>query len=275
LPLSLAFLFLRLAWLGLGRKYKFTCLYSVIQVCISLWLIYQFPNAQTVGYTWAWTLSRWPIMALLICAVLEVCGHIGLRNSRGFKGLVLLVLPGAAATFGAVMLWQCLAVDWGSPYLVVRVFQVTCLVNSSVFFAVAFFLIAVRLFVARPQTLRPNVLTSWLFLTLYLSVESVMNFLMNVMNREENTNIGYVGTPLRVAVIVAWSMLLSNEGEAIERQSLEARLSTRKVREGVPGLRPFLWNWAKSCLASAQLIHTFFFSCLQNLRIRPHRLELD
>jgi hypothetical protein len=238
LPLSLALLFLRLVWLGLARRYKFTCLYSVVQVCISIWLVYQFPNAQTIGYTWAWTITRWPIMALLVLAVLEVYRHICLhrRNPRWFARLALLVLPGATATFAAVMLWQCFAVDWSSPYLIVRVFQITCLINSSLFFAVAFFLIVVRLFVAQSQVVRPNVVTSWTFLTLYLTVESVMIFLMNVLNREENVNIGYLGTPLAVAVIVAWSLLLSDEGKYSRSEVLKTRYSVQN-QEDVQRLR--------------------------------------
>jgi len=242
LPVSLALLCCRLVWLGLARRYKFTCLYAIVQVCISIGLIYQFPNTQTLGYTWAWTATRWPLMALLICAVLEVYGHMSLerRNPRWFQRLALLVLPGATATFAAVMLWQCFAVDWSSPYLLVRLFQVTCLVDSSLFFAVAFFLIVVRLFVTQSQPVRPNVVTSWTFLTLYLTVQSVMNFLMNVLNREENTAIGYVGTPLAVVVIVAWSLLLSHDGELIGSEVLNREFPALDHGRDMQHLHPFL-----------------------------------
>jgi hypothetical protein len=235
LPLSLALLFLRLVWLGLARRYKFTCLFAAVQVCISIWLIYQFPNVDTAGYTWAWTLTRWPIMALLVGSVLEVYGHIcqDHRNQRWVARLALLLLPGTTATFAAVMLWQCFAVEWSSPYLIVRLFQITCLVYSSLFFAVVFFLVVVRLFVAQSRVFWPNLLTSWTFLTLYLAVESVMIFLMNVLNREANTNIGYLGTPIAVAALVAWSLSLSNEGEYSE-----SRLSAKTHAGHAPYLNP-------------------------------------
>jgi hypothetical protein len=212
LPLSLALLFLRLVWLGLARRYKFTCLFAVVQVCISIWLIYQFPNVEVAGYTWAWTLTRWPIMALLIGSVFEIYGHIRLhrRNSRWLVRLAPLLLPGTTAIFGTVILWQCFAVDWSSPYLIVRLFQITCLVYSSLFFAVVFIQVVVRLFVGQSRLFRPNVVTNWTFLTLYLTVQSVMIFLMNVLNREGNMNIGYLGTPLMVAVVLGWSLSLSS-----------------------------------------------------------------
>jgi hypothetical protein len=242
LPLSLALLFFRLVWLGLARKYKFTCLYAVAQACISIWLVYQFPNAETISYTWAWTITRWPLMFLLGCAVLEVCRYVCLprRDPNWFKRLALLGLPGATTTFAAVILWQWFAVDWSSPYRIVQVFQITCLVNSSLFFAVAFFLIVVRLFLVQSQPLRPNVATSWTFLTLYLTVQSVMNFLMNVLNREENSNIGYLGMPLAVAVVVAWSLLLSDERKLTESEVLKPSFSGGTQREDVPRLRLFL-----------------------------------
>jgi hypothetical protein len=273
LPLSLALLFLRLVWLGLARKYKFTCLFAVAQVCISIWLIYQFPNVLTVDYTWAWTLTRWPIMALLIGSALEVYKHISSHRGKPkqFARLALLLLPGTTATFAAVMLWQCFAVEWSSPYLIVRFFQITCLVYSSVFFAVVFFLIVVRLFVAQSRPFRPNVATSWTFLTLYLTVESVMIFFMNVLNREENVNIGYMGTPLAVAIIVAWSLSLSNEGQYSESRITRPEFSAGNHRDNVQSLRLFsFWSMPR---AVATPLSNFSAAAIQSLFVFLHRMH--
>jgi len=239
LPLSLALLFLRLVWLGLARRYKFTCLFAVVQVCISIWLIYQFPNVDTVGYTWAWTLTRWPIMALLIGSVMEIYEYIFVHrhNPQWLARLALFLLPGTTATFAAVMLWQCFAIEWSSPYLIVRLFQITCLVYSSLFFAAVFFLVVVRLFVAQSHLFRPSLGTSWTFLTLYLTVQSIMIFLMNVLNREENMTIGYLGTPLLVAVVVGWSLLLSNVGEYSESRFSSANHPEDALRLSPSSLR--------------------------------------
>jgi hypothetical protein len=210
-PISLALLLFRLVWLGLARRYKFTCLFAAVQVSVSIWLLYRFPNVETAGYTWAWILTRWPIMALLVGSVLELCSHICVhQNPRWLSRLALLLLPGTTATFAAAMLWQCFAIEWHSPYLVVRLFQITCLVYASLFFAAVFFLIIVRLYVA-PSLFKPNLVANWTFLTLFLTVQSVMIFLMNVLNGEENMNIGYIGTPIVVVVLTAWSLSLSVE----------------------------------------------------------------
>lgn len=272
LPLSLALLVLRLVWLGLARRYKFTCLFAVVQVGISIWLIYQFPNLQTVGYTWAWTLTRWPIMGLLIGSVLEVYGHISLhrRNPRWFARLALLLLPGTTATFAAVMLWQCFAVEWNSPYLIVRLFQITCLVYSSLFFAVVFFLVVVRLFVAQSRLFPHNVVTCWTFLTLYLAVQSAMIFLMNVLNREANLDIGYLGTPLAVAVLVAWSLSLSNEGQYSESTILGHVFSARSHAEEAPHLR--LSSLCTAPQGAAKLVVNTTAAITQNLFILVCRI---
>jgi hypothetical protein len=63
-----------------------------------------------------------------------------------------------------------------------------------------------------------------------------MIFLMNVLNREENVNIGYLGTPLAVAVIVAWSLLLSDEGKYSRSEVLKTRYSVQN-QEDVQRLR--------------------------------------
>jgi hypothetical protein len=250
LPLSLALLFLRLVWLGLARRYKFTCLFAFVQVCISIWLIYQFPNVETVGYTWAWTVTRWPIMLLLIGSALEVYGYISAhrRNPRWLARLALLLLPGTTATFAAVMLWQCFAVEWNSPYFIVRLFQITCLIYSSLFFAVVFFLVVVRLFVAQSRLVRSNVVTCWTFLTLYITVESVMIFLMNVLNREGNTDIGYLGTPIAVGVVVAWSFALSNDGAYSESRFSEGHHAedTRRLSASSFYAAPLLFAQCKA-----------------------------
>jgi hypothetical protein len=220
-PISLAFLLFRLVWLGLARRYKFTCLFAAVQVSVSIWLLYRFPNVETPGYTWAWILTRWPIMALLVGSVLELCSYICVhQNPRWLSRLALLLLPGTTATFAAAMLWQCFAIDWHSPYLVVRLFQITCLVYASLFFAAVFFLIVVRLYVAR-SLFKPNLVANWTFLTLYLTVQSVMIFLMNVLHGEGNMNIGYIGTPVMVAVVTVWSLSLS-----VERKHSQSRYFT-------------------------------------------------
>jgi hypothetical protein len=80
-----------------------------------------------------------------------------------------------------------------------------------------FFLIIVRLYVA-PSFFKPNLVANWTFLTLFLTAESVMIFMMNVLNGEENMNIGYIGTPIVVAVVTGWSLSLS-----VERKHSESR----------------------------------------------------
>ena len=135
-PLSLALLVVRLVWLGLARQYKFTTLYAIVQVLVSIWLLYQFPSIETVGYTWAWTLTRWPIMALLVGTTIEISRPVYACGSpTRLPRLALLLLPGTIATLAVVVLWQFSTIEWSSPYLVVMAFQITCLIYSSLFLA--------------------------------------------------------------------------------------------------------------------------------------------
>jgi hypothetical protein len=64
-----------------------------------------------------------------------------------------------------------------------------------------------------------------------------MIFLMNVLNREENMTIGYLGTPLLVAVVVGWSLSLSNEGEYSESSFSAGNLPEDAVRPSLSSLR--------------------------------------
>jgi len=240
--IALVFLLSRYLWLGLARRYRFFCTYAAVQLTVTISFAYFF-DLRSQAYAVAWVLSRWIIIALQIAAAAEVYWMIAYAP-RGTRWLPLVVmLPVAALGSGGLMVVQGYAITPDSGFL--RILQITCLVYSSLSFAVVIGLLLLAVFLILDAQ-RHNTVVYWLGLMTYFTIQGLTFFLQYIVALKwELLYAAFL--PANAVVLLLWGLLTTSAGErpppAVRRHTPFAD----KIRKnGV--VRRFKLEWERAAI---------------------------
>lgn len=206
--IALAFLLARYLWLGFVRRYRFICSYAAVQLAVTLSFAYFF-DFRSKAYAVAWVATRWLIMAGEVGSTAELYWMVA-HAPRATRWLPLVVmLPVSALASGGLMLAQGYAITPDPGFL--RILQITCLVYSSLSFAVVIVLLLLAIFLLL-EVHRRNIVVYWLGLMAYFTIQGLTFFLQYIVALK--WDVLYAAfLPANAVVLLLWGLFTTLEGE--------------------------------------------------------------